>query len=181
MLKKSQFASTGTISGVPAGLPASSISIFKSWNWTPCDADHKQKSWDTGLNYFQHYDMSSIHWPAMRSVYRYDTSVLSSAHFTDVIVFVKHIARYNWSRFAGVEYEFAALAERAGSALTTDLLGMLGGLYSFSVRFEQSDEEAKIGYISHAIINLWGNPQQRVWKIDIRCFRNGFNETSEEG
>jgi hypothetical protein len=180
MVKKSQYASTGTLTGVPAGLPASAINVFKSWSWTPCDADHKQKSWDSGLNYFQHYDMSSIHWPAMRSVYRYDTSVLSSAHFTDVIVYAKHLARYNWSVFAGVEYNFNILSERASSAIKSDLLGMLGGLYSFSVRFEQSDEEARIGYISHVVINIWGASQQRVWKIDIQCFRNGYNETSEE-
>lgn len=179
-MKKSRFLSTTTITGQAAGLPYSEITVFKDWNWTPCQADHKQKSWDSGLNYFQYYDMTSVHWPAMRTVYRYDTSVLSNALFTDVVVFCKHIARYNWSRFAGVEMEFNRLAARATAALSNDLNAMLNGFYRFDVAFNQSEEEAKIGYISHCTINLWGVPQQRVWKIDIVCGREGYNPDQVE-
>ena len=179
MGKKSQYNSTQRMGGIPAGLPASEIDIYKKWNWTPCDADFKQKSWDSGLNYFQHFDMTGIHWPAMRTVYRYDTSVLSSANFTDAVVYTKHIARYNWSKYAGVEVEFNAIKNRATADLTADLGYMLNGIYDSSVEFTQSEEEAKIGYISHAIITLVGHPQQRIWKIDIECNRSGY-ENSEE-
>ena len=177
MLKKSRWQSTQAITGIPAGLPNSAITIFREWNWTPCDADHKQRSWDSGLNYFQFYDRSSIHWPAMRTVYRYDTSVLTSATFTDVVVFTKHIARYNWSMYAGVELPFSVVGPRAASSLSNDLSAMLNGMYNFAVSFAQSEEEARIGYISHATIQLWGNPQQRVWKIDTECYRNGYTPT----
>lgn len=180
MAKKSLYQSTGAITGTPTGLPASEVTIFKEWNWTPCDADHKQRSWDNGLNYFQYYDMTGIHWPAMRSVYRYDTSVLSSANFTDAVVYTKHIARKNWSRFAGVELPFSMLKKQAENAVSGDLAYMLNGHYDHEVEFSQSDEEAKIGYISHCTIKLWGNPQQRVWKIDIECYRNGYDPTAQE-
>lgn len=176
MIKKAQYQSTQSIMGQPAGLPNSEITIFKDWNWTPCDPDHRQRSWDSGLNYFQYYDMTSIHWPAMRTVYRYDTSVLSNAIFTDVVVYTKHIARYNWARFAGVEMPFDLLADRAKSAMSADMTTMLNGYINFSCEFTQSEEEARIGYISHCTVNLYGNPQQRVWKIDINCYRNGYNQ-----
>src|SRR5574344_2061739 len=132
MIKKSRYLSTQSVTGQAAGLPNAAITVFKEWNWTPCDSDHKQKSWDSGLNYFQYYDMTSVHWPAMRTVYRYDTSVLSNALFTDVVVYTKHLARYNWSRFAGVEIEFNILAARAANALSNDLATMLGGTFKFS-------------------------------------------------
>ena len=180
MGKKSTYMSSTAITGQPAGLPNSAISAFKEWNWTPCDADHKQRSWDSGLNYFQYYDMTSVHWPAMRTVYRYDTSVLMNATFSDVIIFAKHIARYNWSRFAGVELPFALIATRAKTALTTDLSAMLNGMYSFSVAFSQNEEEAKIGYKSHATVKIWGNPQQRVWEVDFECYRTGYDQTASE-
>jgi len=179
MGKKSQYASTQRIVGMPAGLPASEIDIYKQWNWTPCDADLKQKSWDSGLNYFQHFDMTGVHWPAMRTVYRYDTSVLSSAMFTDAVVYTKHIARYNWSKYAGIELEFGIFKDKAANDLATDLSYMLNGIYGSSVEFTQSEEEAKIGYISHAIITLVGHPQQRVWKIDIECNRSGYDNSGE--
>lgn len=180
MMKKSQFQSTGSITGNAAGLPNSEITIFKSWNWTPCEADHKQKSWECGLNYFQFFDMTGIHWPAMRTVYRYDTSVLSSALYTDAVVYIKHIARYNWARFAGVEMDFALLSTRASAALSNDLSAMLNGFFKFTASFYQTEEEAKVGYIAHASIQLYGNAQQRVWKIDIECYRNGYDANTEE-
>jgi hypothetical protein len=180
MNKKSLYQSTPAITGIPAGLPLSEVTIFRDINWLPCDKDHKQRSWDTGLNYVQHYDMSGIHWPAMRTVYRYDTSVLSSAHFTDAVVYAKHIARYNWSRFAGVELDFPTLKQRAEAAVGQDLARMLNGRYNYTVEFSQSEEDAKIGYRSHCTIRLWGNPQQRVWQIDIECYRNGYDPDAAE-
>ena len=180
MIKKSRYMSTSAITGQPLGLPLSEITVFKqkSWKWTATDPDRKQKAWDSGLNYFQFADTTSIHWPAMRTVYRYDTSVLVSAVFTDAVIYAKHLARYNWARYAGVELDFNTLKARAASDLSNDLSAMLNGLYKYSVEFSQSEEEAKIGYISHATIRLWGNAQQRVWKIDIECYRNGYDPDS---
>lgn len=180
MNKKSLFLSTPQIQGIPAGLPLSEVNVFREYNWVPCDADHKQRSWNNGLNYFQHYDMTGVHYPAMRSVYQYETSVLSSAHYTDALIFVKHIVRYNWSKFAGIEDEFARFSSEATSAVTSDITYMLNGRYSATVKFSQTEEEAKIGYISHCTIQLWGNPQQRVWKVDIECYRNGFDPNATE-
>lgn len=173
--KKSLYASTQRITGIVGGLPSSEVNVFKEWNWTPTDADIKQKSWDSGLNYFQHYDMTGVHYPALHTVYRYDTSVLSSASFTDAVVYTKHIARYNWSKFAGVETSWDRISSRATAALQSDLSYMLNGTYGAEVEFTQSDEEAKIGYIAHAIITLTGYAQQRVWKIDIECNRDGYS------
>lgn len=117
----------------------------------------------------------------MRTVYRYDTSVLTSALFTDVVVFCKHIMRQNWSRYAGVEIPFETLATRATASVTNDLSAMLNSMFKFDVTFSQSEEEARIGYIAHATVRLWGNPQQRIWKVDIECYRNGYDpETGEE-
>lgn len=175
MLKKSQYQSTTAITGQAAGLPNAAIDTFNEWNWAASDPDRKQQSWDSGLNYIQYYDQTGIHWPAMRTVYRYDTSVLTSALYTDVVVYCKHILRYNWARYAGVELPFETLSARATTSVTNDLSAMLNGMFQFDVTFSQSEEEAAIGYIAHCTIRLWGNPQQRVWKIDIECYRNGYS------
>ena len=180
MLKKSQFQSTTSITGNPGGLPNSAVTRFKTYNWTASEADHKQRSWDSGLNYVQHYDMSNIHYPAIRTVYRYDTSVLTSATFTDAIIYIKHLVRYNWARFAGIEAKFEIVASRAESALTLDINSMLGGMYNFTVVFSQTEEEARLGYKSHATVQIWGNPQQRVWEVDIETYRNGYDVNQEQ-
>ena len=60
--------------------------------------------------------------------------------------------------------------------MSADMTRMLNGYITFDVAFSQSEEEAKIGYISHCTVNLYGNAQQRVWKIDILCHRNGYDQ-----
>lgn len=180
MLKKSLYLSTSSINGMPAGLPNSAIETYSEWNWMPCDADHKQRSWDSGLNYAQYYDMTSIHWPALRSVYRYDTSVLSSDFFTDAIIFVKHVVRYQWSVFAGVEMNWSRFQSLATKSISDNLAAVLNGYIQSSVVLSQNEQEAALGYVSHVTVTLVGNPQQRVWDIDIVCRRSGYSSSSEE-
>lgn len=178
--KRCRWQSRGYIEGMPKGLPHSAVAIFKdnSWNWTPAKAEHKQRSWETGLNYFQYSDMSRLHYADMRSVYRYDTSVLSSAIFTDAVVYTKHVIRYNWARLSGVEMPFARLAETAKTNVLGDLLPILNGFYNAEAEFYQTDEERKIGYITHGRIKLVAPATNRVWIVDVECYREGY--TPEE-
>jgi len=174
LAKRCRWQSRGFIEGMPKGIPGSEVTMFREWNWTPSKPEHKQKSWDTGLNYFQYYDMTRVHYADIRSVYRYDTSVLSSAIFTDAVVYAKHVVRYNWSILSGLEIPFARLAERAKTNVLNDMLTMLNNMYGVDVEFYQTAEEAKIGYISHAKVKLIGYAPNRVWIVDIQCYRDGY-------
>lgn len=174
LIKRCRWQSREFIEGMPKGLPHSGVTIFRDWNWTPYMPAHKQANWDIGLNYFQYYDMTRIHYPDIRSVYRYDTSVLSSAIFTDVIVYTKHIVRFNWARLSGVELPFARLADKAKNNVLNDMTLMLNGMYGVEVRFYQTEEEAKIGYIAHGEIKLTGYAPNRVWIVDVKCYRDGY-------
>ena len=180
VMKKSYCMSTESMGALPVGLPYSSVDLFKNWNWVPYSPEVKQRAWDLGLNYFQYYDQVSVHWPAMRTVYSYDTSVLTSAFFTDAVVLTKHAARYAWATYAGTEYRFADLAARATDTLKRKLGKILNSsTYSYEVEFTQSEEEAKIGYIAHATIRLTAPAQNRVWVVDIECNREGYNAGEE--
>lgn len=177
MMKKSSCESTESFGALPQGLPGAIVDIFQEWNWAPYDPAVKQNAWDCGLNYFQFYDRTGIHWPAMRTVYRYDTSVLTSAFFTDAVVLTKHAARYAWSKFAGVELKFEDLSAQATEFLKRQLGKILNtSSYTYDVVFSQSEEEAKIGYIAHCTITLTAPAQNRVWVIDIECNREGYNQ-----
>lgn len=179
-LKKAKYLASNVIAGQPAGLPHSAIEVFREWNWTANDADLKQMMWDCGLNYCQYYDMTSIHWTAMRSVYQYDTSVLSSDFFTDIIVFIKHIVRYQWSKYVGVEMTAARYMSIVTKSVQDNITAMLNGYLTADVEMSQTAEQAKIGYISTLTITLNGNAQQRIWSVDVICKRNDYNSSIEE-
>ncbi len=172
--KKASCFATQTIGQLPKGLPGSIVSIFKENNWTPTDPDRKQLSWDTGLNYFQHYDMEGIHYPDYHTVYTNNSSVLSSAFFTDMIVFSKHIARYNWSRFTGVEDSRAQWIPLATNALNSDLSKMTGGYYGTKATYVQSAEQRRIGFESDVVIDFVGRAAHRISKYKFNCTREGY-------
>ena len=48
-------------------------------------ASVRNKDWDAGLNWVQSYDLSSNHFPALKTVYTDDTSVLNS-YFTAMAI-----------------------------------------------------------------------------------------------
>lgn len=174
-LKKALYLSTEAIAGQPTGLPNSAITVFREFNWSASDADLKQQSWESGLNYIQNYDMTGIHWPAIRSVYRYETSVLSSDFFTDAIVFIKHIVRFQWAKYVGMEMEFSRYASIVSKSVQDELTAMLNGALTATASLTQTAEQAKIGYESTLSITLLGNAQQRIWSVDINCKRAGYN------
>ena len=174
-LKKALYLSTEAIAGQPTGLPNSAITVFREFNWSASDADLKQQSWESGLNYIQNYDMTGVHWPAIRSVYRYETSVLSSDFFTDAIVFIKHIVRFQWAKYVGMEMEFSRYASIVSKSVQDELTAMLNGALTATASLTQTAEQAKIGYESTLSITLLGNAQQRIWSVDINCKRAGYN------
>lgn len=176
--KKTEYMSTTVMRRAPAGSTDANIDLFKpeSWVYSLSTPDQKELAWSGGLNYFQHSGMHEIFWPALHSVYAEDTSVLSSAAFVDAVVITKHLAREAWSKFSGMEFTFSEISASATSYLSSLLAKTFSNSpYTYTVEFQQSEEEKNIGYISHAIINLTAPAQQRVWKIDIVCNRDGYS------
>jgi len=175
--KRTLFQSKTYMDGMPKGLPDSAVTMFDvaSVNWYPYDPTQKQLAWDTGLNWTQYYDSKRIHYADLRTVYAYDTSVLSSAIYTDVIIYAKQIIRQNWAFHAGRELPFAQLAALATKTTLLDMQAMLNGIYGVAIRFYQTEEEANIGYITHCECKLIGNPSDRIWITDILCYRDGYN------
>lgn len=176
--KKATYLASQVISGQPTGLPNSAVTAFKEWNWDACDADLKQQSWECGLNYVQAYDMTGIHWPVLRTVYRYETSVLSSDFFTDAVVFIKNIVRYQWAKYVGVEMSFSRYASVVSKSVQDAITAMLGGNMVASVTMTQTAEQQALGYESTLTINLTGNAQQRIWSVDFICNREGYDGSS---
>lgn len=176
LIKRCNHQSKSYIDGQPKGLPLSRVDVFNvsKVNWFPCKAEHKQDSWSIGLNYAQYYNRTMIHHPDIRTVYYEDTSVLSSAIFTDIVVYAKHIIRYNWAYHAGKELAFDTLAAQAKSTTLADMQQMLNGYCGAELRFYRTDEEEKLGYVAHSELKLTGNASNRVWINDIICYRSDY-------
>lgn len=175
ILKKRCYFQKGTyISGEPKGLPYSEINIFKSLNWVAFDEDNKQLFWDTGLNYVQHYDRVSLHWPDLRTVYTNDTSVLSETTYADAIVYAKHVIRRTWAIFTGRTDPAKELFAAIEKVMSDALQKIFNTRYPFTVRAWRNEEEQKLGFVTHITLIVEGRNGNRVHDIDLICTREGY-------
>lgn len=174
-MKYAEYQNLGYLNKEPKGLPNSDVSLFKEVSWTPSTEDLKARSWDTGLNYFQYYTMKNLHYAGVRTVYNYDTSVLVDTTFTDAIVYSKHEIRQSWAKFASLTMANAELQTRVRADLIDRLGTLYNGKYVFDVTVYQTEEEARLGFVQHVLVDITAPAGKRVWQVDIVCNREDFN------
>lgn len=172
LVKKCVWQGATYFKGKPKGLPNSDVAVLRDINWFPNSDDHKQLSWDTGLNYMQYYDMSRFHYPDVRSVYPYETSLISDDIMCDILVYLKHIARYQWSVFAGRDEDAELLFGEIRNDISNDIYSKFGNFLRFEVSVYQTDIDKQLGFQSTIEIAVYGNMPQRVWNVLIPVRRN---------
>ena len=158
----------------PKELPNSAVECWKELSWVASSEDTKSRNWNAGLNYVQYYSMTGLHYASVRSVYKYDTSVLVDDMFVNAITWMKHIVRRSWARFAGATRPVAELQQAITEDLTSRLAYMINGKYEFTVDVYQTDEDKKLGFVQHVDITVTSPATNRVWLVNIICKREGF-------
>ena len=174
-MKKAEYQNKQYLDREAKGLPFSAIDVFKKFNWVPYSPTSKKNKWNYGGNYCQYYDMRSLHFPSVRSVYPYDTSVLVDDEFVDCIVYMKHVVRRSWAIHVGLTKKFAELKQMIETDLSDKLNDMIRGKYDVKVTVYQTEEERKIGFIHHVQIEITSPATTRVWLVDIVCKRENYS------
>lgn len=177
-IKHAQYHSLTYLNEEPAGLPNSLVECFDidTINWIPSSEQTKSTWWNKAINYLAYANMTQIHYPAVRSVYPYDTSVLVRNVFTDGIVYLKQLVLTKWAKYADVQAPFEQIAGVIKEDLQTSIGLMFNGKYSFTVTVYRTEEEINLGYVTHVAIEITGPAVQRVWMVDIVCKREDYNE-----
>lgn len=173
-IRDAQYLNRDYIAKEAKELPNSDVDTWTSLSWTANSEDTRSRCWNAGLNYVQYYTMKNYHYASVRTVYRYETSILVDAGVVNAMTFMKDIIRRSWATFAGSTRPAAEL----NLAITEDLQErfsyMLNGKYAFSVNVYQTDEDVKLGYARHVDVELIAPGTNRVWQATIICRREGF-------
>lgn len=167
MMKKGEWQGAIYMKGKPKGLPKSAVTVLKDINWFPVAPDFKQLSWDNALNYMQYYDMTSVHYPDVISVYPYLTSLLSDDIFTDMLVYIKHIVHFQWAKFAGVDDPIPQLIANIKDSVGKDIYGKLGNFLRAEVNPYQTELDVQLGYSLTVEIPVYGTVPNRVWNVIV--------------
>lgn len=89
------------IKGSSGGRPNSEVTIFRAPNWVADDFNFRELTWESALNVVMHANRTVLFYPALRTVYPDDTSLLSDDEVSDRIIYMMKIAREVWSIYAG--------------------------------------------------------------------------------
>ena len=119
--------------------------------------------------------MRRIFYPALRTVYRHDTSILSDQWDVDALIYTKHECRKAWAHFVGRNDKRAELQTGIKKYLEEKLGYLYQGKFDFEVEVYQTEEEQKIGYIQHVKLKITFPATLRVLIFDIEVNREGYN------
>lgn len=98
------------------GAPGSVIDYMYDINVTWVPAQVRNRNWDVGLNWVQSYDRRSYFFPALKTVYDEDTSVLNSYFTAMAICQLNKVAHAAWREFTGTSHlTNAQLADRVNA------------------------------------------------------------------
>lgn len=160
----------------PRGWPYSYNQLFKagSWNWIMYEENMKDLTWSAGINYCQYADHARIFYPALRTIYRHDTSALVDQWAVDAIVYTKHVCRKVWGYFSGRNDKLAVKQAAVKTYIEAELSALYNGKYDFSVDVYQTVEGKNTG-VQSVRIKITFPETGRVFDFDIEVNREGYN------
>ena len=171
LVKHAAFENNTFITGTPKGRPNSEVTLYQKLNWTPSSSDFKQRSWNTGMNYIEYADANVLFRADMRSVYPFDTSLLSSDTHVDRLIYLKHIAREIWTQFSGREDDIDSLTDDITTAITDRASTALNGFMDIQTTIRTTARDRQLGFSRTIFISVQGTPANRVWNVVVPVSR----------
>ncbi len=139
-------------------------------SWLPATA--RNKAWDAGLNWVQTYDRRSVFFPALKTVYNNDTSVLNSYFTAMAICYLNKVAHAAWREFSGVSHLTGAqLVERVNSFVSDAVKGKFDNRFVIVPAAFFTTSDAANGFSWTLPIKIYSNNMDTVMTTYVQAFR----------
>ncbi len=154
--------------------PLNQIQKFKNLNVTFKSANARQQDWRNGLIWAQNYDMRSIFWPALQTVYDNDTSVLNNFFNMAIVIDLEKVAQRAWRNLVGTSGKMskAVFIQRSNQLILDDTEGKYDGRVTIrpDTYFTAADEQR--GYSWRTDIHMYGENMRTVGTATIVAHRS---------
>lgn len=145
---------------------------FSTINVDFVPAATRNDDWDIGLNYPLPYSRSQKFYPAMKTAYSDDTSVLTSFFTAMAAVELEKIGQAAWRQFSGgVGMTDAQLCARVNSFVNDEVSGKFAGLVKVVPDCTVTSGDETRGYSWTLPIALYANNQKTVMTLSIGAYR----------
>lgn len=154
------------------GAPGSIINSMNNVNITFVPPAAKNIDWSVGLNWVQAYDRRSLFFPAFKTVYTNDTSVLTSFITVMGICTINKIMHEAWRTFSGESYlTNAQLIDRVNSYITQATNGIFDSRFVVVPNTYISDNDNIRGYSWHIQVQLYADNMKTVAVSYVTAYR----------
>lgn len=141
-----------------------------SVTWVP--ASVRNRNWDAGLNWVQAYDRRSYFFPALKTVYDDDTSVLNSYTVAMAICQLNKIAHAAWREFTGDDHRTnAQFAEDVEAFVARKIKDKFDGRYVIIPRVQFTDMDLLRGFSWTLVSQIYAPNMRTVMTTSTQAFR----------
>lgn len=152
--------------------PYSVVDNFTDLNVKTVPARQRITDWGNGLNYPQPYDMTQFFYPAVKTVYNDDTSVLTSYINCCVAMELEKVGQRAWRQFSGVSTLTAnELVEQVNKYVADNVKGRFAGVASIIPNCRVTDTDRIRGYSWTLTIEVYLDTQRTVQALSIQTYR----------
>jgi len=156
------------------GAPGSILDYVSDLNVTFISATARNRNWDVGLNWVQAYDRRSLFFPALKTVYNDDTSVLNSYFTALAIGQINKVMEGIWRTFSGrSDLTNAQLVERVNTETTKRLLNRFDGRFVIVPEAYFTDSDLQRGYSWTVPVKIYAPNMMTVMTTSVHAFRIG--------
>ncbi|WJJ55196.1 tail sheath [Xanthomonas phage RTH11] len=154
--------------------PNNQIQKFKNLNVVFKNANVRQQDWRNGLIWAQSYDMRSIFWPGLQTVYDDDTSVLNSFFNMAIAVDLEKVAQRAYRDLTGISGKLtqAQFIQRSNQLILDRTEGRYDGRVTIrpDTYFTAADEQR--GYSWRTDIHMYGENMRTVGTYTVVAHRS---------
>lgn len=152
--------------------PNNEITMFEDINVTFTPAQVRNKDWELGLNWVQSFSRKSVYFPALKTVYDNDTSVLNSFFVMMACVELQKVGERTWRRFSGsVSLTNEQLVDRVNATVEELTIGRFAELFKIVPDCYISEADEARGYSFSLPIKIYANSMASVMTLDIQAYR----------
>lgn len=152
--------------------PANRVDMFTDINVTFTPAKVRNKDWDVGLNWVQSHTRRGYFFPAFKTVYDNDTSVLNSFFTAMACVELEKVGERAWREFTGrSNLTNAQLIERVNDFVVKNTQGRFDGRFVIVPETYFTDADIARGYSWSLRIKIYAPNMKTVMTLSLEARR----------
>ena len=152
--------------------PNSELTLFTNLNVTYTPDKQRNVDWANGLNYPIAFSRSSVFFPALKTVYTNDTSVLTNFFTVMCAGQLEKVGLQAWRQFSGnISLTPGQLIANVNQFITDSTTGKFAGLFNIVPNTTITAADADRGYSWTNSISLFAQNSKTVQTLSLQAFR----------